>query len=118
MKKKIIKQLVFESYKKENLDEETVYSIADKLNRHELKAYIHELKQHEKMKNVYVSLPYPPTNEEKTALELLFPKKKIAFIIDPTLGVGVKITNNDLITEMNFRDTLEDIITYTTEDYD
>lgn len=118
MKKKFIKQLVLNSYKTDELDEKEVTTIADRLNRHDLKQYIHELKNYEKKKNVYVSLPYPPTSDEQKALQLLFPKKKIAFIIDPSLGVGVKITNNDLITEMNFKDTLEDIMAYTTQDYD
>lgn len=118
MKKKIIKKLALESYDKDTLDENTVDSVADRLSRHDLKLYIKEIKNYEKKKNVYVSLPYPPNNEEKERIQILFPKKKISYIIDPSLVVGLKITNNDLITEMNLKHTLDDIMLYTTEDYD
>lgn len=118
MRKKIIKQIALKSYYGEELDEKTVDSIADRLNRHDLKLYIKELKNYEKKKNVYVSLPYPPSNKEKETVHLLFPKKKISYIIDPSLVVGVKITNNDLVTEMSLKHTLEDIMLYTSEEYD
>ncbi len=118
MRKKIIKQIALKSYDGDMLDEKIVDSIAEKLSRHDLKLYIKELKNYEKKKNVYVSLPYPPTIKEKEAVHLLFPKKKISYIIDPSLVIGVKITNNDLVTEMSLKNTLDDIMLYTAEDYD
>lgn len=118
MRKKIIKELALKSYNDIDLDEGIVDSIADRLSRHDLKLYIKELKNYEKKKNVYISLPYPPNKDEKDKVQILFPKKKISYIIDPSLVIGLKITNNDLITEMNLKHTLDDIMLYTTEDYD
>ncbi len=116
--KKLLKKLGLASYKKDNLDEKKLERTSARLNRQDLKVYIKEIKNYEKKKNVYISLPYPPSHDEEHTMELLFPNKKISYIIDPSLGVGLQITNNDLITEMNLKDTLESILAYTTEDYD
>ena len=118
MNKKQIKQLILESYKNDTLDPERVDEIVNILDRKELKEYIKVLKNWENKKSVVITMPYPPKNEDKYKFLTLFPDKKIVYNIDPSLLVGVKIKNDDLITEINLKDTLRNIVDYISQTYD
>lgn len=118
MKKKQIQQLVTASYKKEELDAEKVNNIASQLDRTEIKEYIKALKSFENKNSVTITLPRLPEEEEKKKFSSLFPEKKIVYNIDPSLLVGVKIKDNDLITEISLKDTLEDMVDYIDQNYD
>src|SRR3989344_4341165 len=112
MNVKKIKILASQSYKNSNMNGEIINKIANLLTRKELKLYIKELKLIEKKKSVIVHLPYPPTVIEKNRLQKLFSDKKIIFIIDPSLIAGIKIVDNDLISELNLKDALERLASY------
>ena len=118
MTKKQLNELVSDSYTGVILDEEKVTKIANLLKRSELKEYIKQLKRHEKKLSVVITLPVPPTNDETKKYKSFFPDKKIIYDIDPTLLVGAKIQENDILTEYNLRDALEHLEEYIEGDYD
>lgn len=110
MKKKTIEKLAQASYKDEQLDEQSVKLIADRLNRNILKKYITLLKQEEKKKMVFVTTPKPLTAKEREKIKMLFPKKKIIEQIDPSMLAGIKIVQNDEAYEMDLNQMFHDII--------
>lgn len=115
---KKIKELALKSYSKNNLDPKIVKRIALFLNRKELKLYLKELKKIENKKNVEITLAKIPNDKSKKIFNNLFPNKKIIYNIDKSLILGVKITNNDLIYEMNLKNTFQNLVDYVTQSYD
>ncbi len=118
MTKKQIKQLVQESYMDDQLNEKKVLLIAQSLSRHDLKQYIKDLRKLEKQRNVVVLLPQESLKEEEQTLQDLFPDKHLKFKIDPSLILGVKIVNNDIISEFNLKNTLEKLKEHLIKQYD
>lgn len=114
--KKQIEELVQASYKDDQLDQETVKKIADKLNRSMLKLYISYLKQEEKKKMVFVTTPKPLKSADREKIKSLFPKKKIIEEIDPSMIGGIKVVENDEAFEMDLNRTFHDIIRFVNND--
>lgn len=108
--KKKLQDLVNESYNGEQLDSKTVAMLADHMNRQTLKQYISLLKQTEKKKQVIITSPKSLSESDKKALQGLFPKKKIIYVLDPEMINGIQITNNDEEYEINLNRTFHDII--------
>lgn len=115
---KKIKSLVEFSYKNHSLDEKKVKKIISLLKRSELKQYINEIKAKEQRKNALVTLPYYPSKEEQKKVQNLFPGKKIIYIVDPSLIVGIKVVNNDLVSEFSLKDALESLVDQQVKNYD
>ena len=113
MNKKKIKELVLASYK---IDEEKIKKIAPLLNRSDLKKYIGGLKTMESKKNVIVTTPF--TNVKQEMLENLFPNKRIVYKKDPSLIVGLKIQDDDIVYDFNLKNTLNNLISYIKQDYE
>lgn len=118
MTKKQIKKLALQSYTKGELSEEKTVNITKLLKRADLKKYIRELKTIEQKTSVEVTLPFAPSDAERGKIKSLFPDKKITYISDPTLVAGFKIVDDDTITDINIKNTLEEIISHITDDYD
>lgn len=118
MTKKNIKQLVFASYKKENLDEATVEHIANLLTKTELKEYVRELKSYEQKNTVVIVLPYMPNAKDQKKISENFMSKKIMYMIDSSLMVGIRVIDNDLISEYNLKNTLEEMSEHITQTND
>ncbi|MBI2430732.1 MAG: F0F1 ATP synthase subunit delta [Candidatus Levybacteria bacterium] len=118
MSHKLIKELVLASYTNGNLDPEKVEKIVRLLNRALLKQYIKALKNRELETIVCVESPYELDKRYKKNLEDMFPKKKIAYNLDPTLISGLRITQNDLIYELSLKITLDQILKKIRENYD
>lgn len=118
LQKKQLKALIEQSYQKGDLMEEDVTKIAQALKRSELKQYIEALKKQEKSQTVVVTLPFPPTDEEKKTHAHMYQGKKIIYEIDPSLFLGARIRENDMITEYSLYDTLTSIQEYLEEEYD
>ncbi|OGH42296.1 MAG: hypothetical protein A3H79_00860 [Candidatus Levybacteria bacterium RIFCSPLOWO2_02_FULL_36_8b] len=110
MTKKLLRQLINLSYEKMTLNQEKVELISKYLNRKELKEYLKALKKWENETSVIISLPKMPEIEEQKMFLNLFPNKKIVYNIDPGLLVGVEIKNNDLIYNLNLKNTLENLL--------
>jgi F0F1-type ATP synthase delta subunit len=115
MNKKLLKQLVLESYIKGELDQKKVMAIADRLTRKELKVYIKALKQTEKQRSVTIAIAGKATEEQQKQFQSMFPNKKVIVTYDPSLMTGVRISNNDDIFEMNLKHELDVIIQQVSE---
>lgn len=119
MQKKIVKRLVSASYVKNNqLDEGKVNRIASLLTRRELKAYIKALKTYEKQQTVLIESSFPLSDKQEHMLKEQFSSKKIVLEGNPDLLFGIKVTENDLVYDMNMRKTLEMLEKYVEEEYD
>lgn len=113
-----VKLLVKESYTDGTLDENKVLSITESLKRSELKAFIKEIKKIERKRTVIVATPYVPSETEQRSLTDLFPGKNLEFLADSSMLAGLKIINDDLITDINLKEKLKKISDYLEESYD
>lgn len=120
MTKKQIKQLALQSYSKNELDQQKVFRIAKLLKRKDLREYIRTLKNLEREKTVTVVLPEIKVDKKDLDKQFrtAFPNKKIKYELDPSLLVGVRIIDNDLVYDLNLRDTLKQLSSYIIEKYD
>src|SRR5438445_1957155 len=111
MTKRDIKKLAQASYIDEELDEKTVFTISEKLNRKNIKEYINALKRIEKQKEVIIALPdIKSYNKNDKFFATLFEKKNITYQEDQSLILGVKITDNDMIYDMTLKSILDENI--------
>jgi F0F1-type ATP synthase delta subunit len=121
MTKKQIKKLAYSSYTRNNLDGKKVNSIARLLKRSDLKEYIKTLKSMESGKKVIVLIPNMSLikrNDLQKTFTNLFPRKKVLYEEDPSLILGVKVINNDLVYEFSLKNTLEDMGSFLENQYD
>lgn len=116
-----IKTLAKGSFKGENLDPKMVLKITKLLTRNDLKLYVKALKSEERKRRVTVFLPNIKLSDKQVLqkkIAKLFPNKKIEFSIDPSLLVGLKIVDDDMIYEYNLKNTLESLSNYLESQYD
>lgn len=118
MNKKRFKNLVLASYKNNELSQNKVEQIANLLSKKELKGYIKELRRYEKKRTVVISLPRLLEKDDQTKIASLFKGKRVVYMIDPSLVVGIKVIDNDLISEYNLKNTLEQIASHVKQIYD
>lgn len=117
MKKKDIKKLAQASYK--TLDEKKVSQIASLLSKKDLKEYIRQLKFIEKAQEVIVALPAIKSyNKSDKFFEKLFADKKIMYQEDPSLILGAKITDNDMVYDINLKSRLEEAARQIEQNYE
>lgn len=112
---KLIDQLVEVSYTDGVLDAATVNRIADRLTRTQLKAYIRALKEAEKQHTVRVEAPTEPTAADAKALAGIFSGKRIVTEKNPDLMLGLRVTDNDDVYNINLQHSLERIAEYAAE---
>lgn len=117
MNKKLLKQLIEESYTENELNTEKVQKIADLLKRKDLKIYINALRDRENQMRVIVSTPQNIEMDEEV-FQKLFPNKKILFEQDLDLLLGIKITDNDMVYNFTLKNRLDKIIEKLKESYD
>lgn len=118
LQKKQLKSLIDHSYNKDDIEEESILQIAEKLKRSELKQYIQALRQKQRMQSAVITLPFPPTEEERKKHQLMYPNKKIIYEVDPSLFLGARIKQDDTITEYSVKDSLTAIAEYLEDEYD
>ena len=119
MTKKEIKQLAEASYTNDSLDEKRVEEIAVHLDRKMLKAYLRELRRIEKGKNVIIALPSVKSynNSEKLFADI-FKNKNIIVEEDPSLILGIRVTDKDMIFEQSLNNSLETYINTIKKEYE
>lgn len=110
--KKLHQELIKKSFIDGQLDEKSVKTIADHLNRNLLKQYIKALKHEEKKQIVLVTTPKPLTANDREKIAKLFPKKKIIEQTDPAMINGIKVVENDESYNMDLNSTFHDIIRF------
>lgn len=112
MDKKLIKKLAAASYRKNKLDEDKVNRIALKLNRRELRGYIKALKEMQSRFRVYVEYTNELGEAGKKEIEELFPGKEVIFQKNSDLLMGIRITENDIVSNINLGNSLKQITAY------
>lgn len=119
MDKKTIKLLAEKSYTNNKLDSKKVSAITKRLRISELKKYVKELKRIEKERTVTVVLPDVKINLKNLQKEFknIFPDKKVAFETDPSMVVGLKVINNDMIYELSLNNAFNKIKSYIKDSY-
>jgi F0F1-type ATP synthase delta subunit len=110
MNKKLLKQLIIISYKNGELDNSVISQIVERLTRA-------QLKNAEKMQNVYIEAPFPIQKDTFDQFDDLFTDKKIVFKENPSLLVGTRITYNDDVFDLSLKNSLDSIID-SIENYD
>lgn len=116
MNSKKINKLVVTSYKDNYLDQKKVNKIASLISKSDLKKYINGLRLAEKKKSLIISSPI--NNQDFKKFEKLFPHKKIIFKKDPSLMLGIKVVDNDVVYEFTLKNSLDKILNYIEQNYD
>lgn len=112
MDNKLIKKLAKASYIDSRVDEKKVERIAPNLNRKQLKEYIKALKNLESKFTVYIDHSSELRGNIKKEIEELFPNKRAIFRKNEDLIMGIKITENDIVGNINLRNSLDQITKY------
>ena len=115
-KKKLLEQLIEESYAGEQLDEAVVQKVSEQLDRRMLKQYIKLLKSKEQKKLIIVTTPKPLSQHDRERIAALFPEKRLVEHIDAKMINGIKVVNNDDEYEIDLNQTFRDIIRFVTND--
>lgn len=116
MNKKKIDKLALSSYTNNLLDKSRVNRIAALISKSDLKKYINGLKLIEKKKTLIISVPF--IDQDVTQFKKLFPNKKIILKKDPSLMLGIKIADNDVVYEFTLKNYLDKIVSYIEQNYD
>ena len=118
MNNKQIRLLVQASYTKDKLDEKKVEKVVKFLSRSGLKAYIRALKLEEKKHKVYIALPSKSVyNKQRLDLENLYKGKEIIFEEDPSLLLGIRVLDNDMLYELSLSDRINKLAQETKDNY-
>lgn len=117
MNRQTLKQLVIGSYSNGDLDAKKVNKIADLLTKNELRLYIKALKNWEKQNMITIEIPQDG-GFSLDELQDVFPDKKLVVNVDPSLLLGMRLTDNDDLYEMSLRNSLEKITEHIKEQYD
>lgn len=112
MEKKLIKKLANASYVKNSLDVSRVNKIVANLSRRELREYIRVLKSLEKKFTVYIEHTNELSEVCRENLENLFKDKRIIFRRNDDLILGIRIIENDIIYNLNLKNSLKRIEGY------
>ena len=113
MTKKYLKLLAEKSFKGSYMSPEKIKRIAGLLKRRELKQYINYLKAIDGQKKVTVIVPKILSDKKNLQnLRRTYPGKRIVYLEDPSIILGVRIIDNDKIYELNLKDTLNSINNY------
>lgn len=116
MTKRQITALVSASYINNKLDSKRVEKIATLLSRADLKLYVRGLKLAEKAMTISLVLPDAKLyNSNKKIWEDKFKNKKIVVQEDPSLLMGVKIVDNDMVYDMSLKNNFETFAKKVTE---
>lgn len=118
MNKKLIKNATVASYTGVWLDYKKVEKFIKYLSRSELKEYINALKRHESQSTAVIYTPKELDLAQRDMLQSIFQGKKVIFLHDASLMLGLRIIESDNIYEINLKSSLEQIHDYISEEYD
>ncbi len=112
MDTKLIRKLALASYINNKLDEEKVNRIVVNLKRRELREYIKALKDLQNKNTVYVDYSDELDDNYKSEIEGLYLNKSVIFRKNKDLILGIKITENDIVSNINLDNSLKQITAY------
>lgn len=113
MTRKKMKLLVNSAYANREFNEKQMSKIVNALNRRELKLFIKLLKTQINKSTVYVTVPSKENQQILKDLEKIFPNKYVIIHEDKSLIAGVKVTDYDMVYNLNLNSTLEKMATIT-----
>jgi hypothetical protein len=116
MNKQILAQLIEQCLTNKKLDNKKVEKIAQQLTRTQLKAYIDGLKRFVSKNTVVVESAGKLSAATREEFVKLFKDKDVVFRHNPELIVGTRIIDNDIIYELNLKDTLQHMKQYVTQE--
>lgn len=100
------------SYSENKLDETRVNRIIKHLSKNELREYLKALKRLEKKHYVIIEFAYELSEQDKNKFEKLYPDKKIIFAKNSELLLGIRITEDDKVYNLNMKRALEQVSSY------
>lgn len=111
MKKKIIKLIALKSFARNNLDPIKVKKFSKSMKRKDLRQYIKYLKHYESKNKITIVIPSMEKINKKDLgrFAKLYPNKKIEYLEDPSIILGIRLIDNDLIYDFNLKNTFENI---------
>ena len=109
MDTKAIAKLAEISYISNTLNEKRVNNITKHLTKAELRAYLKALKRLEKKNNILFEYAYDLSEQNKKKFKELYGDKQITFIKNPDLLVGIRITEDDKVYNLNMNHALEQV---------
>jgi F0F1-type ATP synthase delta subunit len=112
MTDKTLKNLVKLSYNNDQLDQESIEQISQRLSRFDLKRFIRLLKDEEKKKEIFVTSAKALTTTDVEKIKKLFPEKRVVTAVDSSMINGVKIIENDEEYKIDLNGTFHDIIRF------
>lgn len=120
MQTKKIKKLAEMTYSGNKINEKIVKLASGKLKKSELKVYLKSLKNMQKKKvlKVYVPSKKLISRDIENRLVKFFKNKELNFIEDKSLIAGIRVVDNDMIYELNLKDSFENLIEYIQRSYD
>lgn len=112
MTKKVIKELAQKSFVRNNLDTKRVKYFVSKMKRKEIREYIRSIKTIDAKNTVRVIFPSLTKVEKSDILKLskFYKGRKIVVGEDPSLILGVRLIDNDLVYDFNLKNSFESII--------
>lgn len=114
-----IKKLAEQSFTNGNLDVKIIKRNIAGFSKKQLKLYIKFLKKFENERLVWIFTAMDKVDDKITGkIKSLFPNKKIEYVKDSNLIVGIKVIDNDIVYEFSLKDSLDNIITYLKQSYD
>lgn len=118
MTKRDIRQLVVASYTKDRLDDKKVEKIAGMLSKTDLKAYIRGLRLEEQKHKIYLALATKTIyNKARKEFEKAFEGKEIVFTEDPSLLLGMRVLDGDMLYEVSLSERLNQLTKSVEENY-
>ncbi|MEK7092114.1 MAG: F0F1 ATP synthase subunit delta [Patescibacteria group bacterium] len=104
MTKAYLKKLVELTYdKKQQINQAHAETIASLLKRADLKKYLNTLKRVETKRTVTISSAVPLSSQQEQDFAKEFLDKTIQYRVDPTLMVGIEVTDNDIVYNNNLK---------------
>jgi len=98
-----IKKLAELSFANGKVNESVKNFVLNNLSIRELRTYVFHLKNQFKKNKVYVTISNEPTKSTVGKISEIFEDKEIEFKVDPSLGGGIRIENDDNIINVNFK---------------
>lgn len=112
MDKKQIDKLAEISYIDNKLDAGRVDKIISHLSRAQSRDYLKALKKKENKLIVYIDYALSLSEENKKKFGDLFPDKKVIFRSDPQLLMGIRVTQDDMVYNLNINSAFGQIREY------
>lgn len=110
MQRKLLSFLIEYSYVKGQLREDRAMKITQTLSKRDVKVYIRGLKLSEQKRKVYIAIAKRSVyTDERKLFKGIFEGKELILQEDPSLLLGAKIRDNDIVYDFSLKERIENI---------